>query len=151
MKHTDLTHTSNTAAVTIYHNPKCGTSRNTLALIRNTGVEPTVVHYLETPPNRETLKQLLSDMDITARELLRRKGAPYDELNLADEKWTDEDLIGFMVEHPILIERPIVVTEWGTKLCRPSEAVLDILPLAQKGSFNKEDGEVVINAQGERV
>ena len=90
-------------------------------------------------------------MDITARELLRRKGAPYDELNLADEKWTDKDLIGFMVEHPILIERPIVVTEWGTKLCRPSEAVLDILPLAQKGPFSKEDGEVVINAQGERV
>ena len=151
MKHTDLTHTSNTTAVTIYHNPKCGTSRNTLALIRNAGVEPTVVHYLETPPNHETLKQLLSDMDISARELLRRKGTPYDELNLANDKWTDEDLIGFMVEHPILIERPIVVTEWGTKLCRPSEAVLDILPLAQKGPFSKEDGEVVINAQGERV
>ena len=151
MKHTDLTHTSNTTAVTIYHNPKCGTSRNTLALIRNAGVEPTVVHYLETPPNHETLKQLLSDMDISARELLRRKGTPYDELNLANDKWTDEDLIGFMVEHPILIERPIVVTEWGTKLCRPSEAVLDILPLAQKGPFSKEGGEVVINAQGERV
>ena len=151
MNHTDLTHTSNTTAVTIYHNPKCGTSRNTLALIRNAGVEPTVVHYLETPPSRETLKQLLSDMGISARGLLRRKGTPYDELNLADEKWTDEDLIGFMVEHPILIERPIVVTEWGTKLCRPSEAVLDILPLAQKGPFSKEDGEVVINAQGERV
>ena len=90
-------------------------------------------------------------MDISARELLRRKGTPYDELNLADEKWTDKDLIGFMVEHPILIERPIVVTEWGTKLCRPSEAVLDILPLAQKGPFSKEDGEVVINAQGERI
>ncbi|TDR31630.1 arsenate reductase (glutaredoxin) [Hydromonas duriensis] len=138
-------------SITIYHNPKCGTSRNTLALIRNAGVEPTIVHYLDTPPSESTLKGLLSNMNLNAREIMRRKEKLYDELNLADDKWTDEELIGLMRVHPILIERPIVVTPWGTKLCRPSEAVLDVLPLPQKAPFSKEDGTLLINEHGDIV
>ena len=137
--------------ITIFHNPDCGTSRNTLALIRNSGDEPRVIEYLKTPPSRETLLALISDMGITARELLRRKGAPYDELGLADPKWTDEQLVDLMLKHPILINRPIVVTPLGTKLCRPSELVLDILASPQRGAFTKEDGEAVIDAEGRRV
>jgi arsenate reductase len=138
--------------ITIYHNPKCGTSRNTLALIRNTGVEPTVVLYLEQPPSKAELVQLLADMGMSVRALLRRKGTPYDELGLDDEsRWSDEALLDVMLEHPILINRPIVVTPWGTRLCRPSEVVLDILQLPQLGAFSKEDGEPVIDAQGRRI
>ncbi|MFZ1890597.1 MAG: arsenate reductase (glutaredoxin) [Formosimonas sp.] len=138
-------------AVTIYHNPKCGTSRNTLALIRNAGVEPTVVLYVETPPARAELETLIRDMKISVRDVLRRKGTPYDELNLDDAAWTDAQLLDLMLAHPILINRPIVVTPWGTRLCRPSEAVLEILPLPQLNEFMKEDGERVIDAQGQRV
>ena len=137
--------------ITIYHNPACGTSRNTLALIRNSGEEPTVIEYLQTPPSRETLQKLIADMGISPRELLRQKGTPYAELGLDDPKWSDDELIDFMLQHPILIERPIVITPLGTKLCRPSEAVLDILPNPQQGPFTKEDGEVVIDADGKRV
>jgi arsenate reductase len=138
--------------ITIYHNPKCGTSRNTLALIRNTGVEPNVVLYLEQPPSKAELVQLLADMGMSVRALLRRKGTPYDELGLDDEsRWSDEALLDVMLEHPILINRPIVVTPWGTRLCRPSEVVLDILQLPQLGAFSKEDGEPVIDAQGRRI
>ncbi len=137
--------------ITIYHNPVCGTSRNTLGLIRNSGAEPRIVEYLKTPPDRATLSALIAAMGIPARELLRRKGTPYDELNLDAEHWNDEQLIDFMVQHPLLINRPIVVTPLGTRLCRPSEAVLDILPEPQRGAFNKEDGEPVIDAQGRRV
>jgi arsenate reductase (glutaredoxin) len=118
-------------AVTIYHNPACGTSRNTLALIRNAGVEPTVIEYLKTPPDRATLESLLQRMGICPRDLLRQKGTPYDELGLGADRWTDVQLIDHMLKHPILINRPIVVTPWGVKLCRPSETVLDILPLHQ--------------------
>jgi len=137
--------------VKIYHNPKCGTSRNTLALIRNSGVEPEVVLYLETPPSKEQLKKLIADMGIPVRDVLRQKGTPYEELDLGNAKWSDEELLDFMMAHPILINRPIVVTSMGTKLCRPSEVVLDILETPQRGSFTKEDGEVVINEKGERV
>ncbi|QRF58910.1 arsenate reductase (glutaredoxin) [Variovorax paradoxus] len=137
--------------ITIYHNPDCGTSRNVLALIRNSGEEPTVIEYLKHPPSRETLEQLLADMGIGVRDLLRQKGTPHDELGLADAKWSDAELIGFMRAHPILINRPIVVTPLGTRLCRPSEAVLDLLPHAQRGAFSKEDGEPVIDAKGQRV
>jgi arsenate reductase len=137
--------------VKIFHNPKCGTSRNTLALIRNSGVEPEVVLYLETPPSKEQLKKLISDMAMPVRDVLRQKGTPYEELDLANAKWSDEELLDFMMAHPILINRPIVVTPLGTKLCRPSEAVLDILVDAQRGAFAKEDGEVVINEKGLRV
>ncbi len=137
--------------ITIFHNPACGTSRNTLALIRNSGAEPRVIEYLKTPPSRETLIGLIAAMGITPRELLRRKGTPYDELGLDDPKWTDEQLIDLMLKHPILINRPIVVTPTGTRLCRPSEAVLDILPSPQRGAFTKEDGEAVIDAEGRRV
>ena len=137
--------------VTIYHNPNCGTSRNTLALIRNASVEPTVIEYLKSPPDRATLQSLISRMGISTRELLREKGTPYAELGLADSHWTDDELLDHMLAHPILINRPIVVTPWGVKLCRPSEAVLDILPLPQKASFAKEDGELVIDSQGHRV
>lgn len=141
----------NDPRVTIYHNPACGTSRNTLALIRNAGVEPTVVEYLKTPPDRGTLEHLIAQMGITPRQLLREKGTPYSELGLGATHWTDAQLVEFMLAHPILINRPIVVTPWGTKLCRPSEAVLDILPLPQKGPFSKEDGELLIDAGGRRV
>ena len=137
--------------ITIYHNPACGTSRNVLGLIRNSGTEPRIVEYLKTPPDRATLGALIAAMGIPARELLRRKGTPYDELNLDAEHWSDEQLIDFMVQHPLLIQRPIVVTPLGTRLCRPSEAVLDILPEPQRGAFSKEDGEPVIDAQGRRV
>jgi arsenate reductase len=137
--------------VKIFHNPKCGTSRNTLALIRNSGVEPEVVLYLETPPSKEQLKKLIADMGIPVRDLLRQKGTPYEELDLGDTKWSDEELLDFMMTHPILINRPIVVTPMGTKLCRPSEVVLDILVNPQLGAFTKEDGEVVINEKGLRV
>ncbi len=137
--------------ITIYHNPDCGTSRNVLALIRNSGEEPTVIEYLKHPPDRATLEQLVADMGIGVRDLLRQKGTPHDELGLADAKWTDAELIGFMLAHPILINRPIVVTPLGTRLCRPSEDVLDLLPHAQRGAFSKEDGEPVIDAKGQRV
>jgi arsenate reductase len=139
------------ADTTIYHNPKCGTSRNTLALIRNAGIEPQVIHYLETPPSREELVQLIAACGLSAREVLRSKGDVYDELKLDDAKWTDDQLLDFMIAHPILINRPIVVTATGTRLCRPSELVLDILPQPQKGPFTKEDGEVVIDEQGRRL
>ncbi|MDZ5699385.1 arsenate reductase (glutaredoxin) [Chelativorans sp. M5D2P16] len=129
--------------VTIYHNPKCGTSRNVLAMLRQAGEEPVVVEYLKNPPSREKLVALIEAMGITPRDLLRRKGTPYDELGLGDEKWSDDDLIDFMLAHPILINRPIVETPHGTKLCRPSETVLDLLPDAKIGTFRKEDGEVV--------
>ena len=139
------------ASITIFHNPACGTSRNTLALIRNSGEEPQVIEYLKTPPGKETLRELLAAMKIAPRALLRKKGTPYEELGLDDAKWSDEQLIDFMLAHPILINRPIVVTPIGTRLCRPSEEVLDILPSPQKGPFTKEDGEVVIDAEGRRV
>ncbi len=137
--------------VKIFHNPKCGTSRNTLALIRNSGVEPEVVLYLETPPSKQQLTKLIADMSIPVRDVLRQKGTPYEELDLGNTKWSDEELIDFMVAYPILINRPIVVTPLGTKLCRPSELVLDILEHPQLGVFTKEDGEVVINEKGLRV
>ena len=137
--------------ITIHHNPACGTSRNVLALIRNSGEEPTVIEYLKTPPDRPTLERLLAEMGVPVREVLRQKGTPFDELGLSDPKWTDQQLIDFMLEHPILINRPIVVTPLGTRLCRPSEAVLDILPRPQLGAFTKEDGEAVIDAKGQRV
>ena len=137
--------------VTIYHNPDCGTSRNTLALIRNSGVEPEVIEYLRTPPSRAKLIELLQAIGMRPRELLRQKGTPFDELGLGDDRWSDEQLVDSMMQHPILINRPIVVTALGTRLCRPSEAVLDILPSPQRGPFTKEDGEVVIDADGRRV
>ncbi|WP_260514197.1 glutaredoxin-dependent arsenate reductase [Serratia fonticola] len=137
--------------VTIYHNPACGTSRNTLELIRNSGTEPTVILYLETPPSREVLVKLIADMGITLRALLRKNVDPYEQLGLAEDNFSDDQLIDFMLQHPILINRPIVVTPLGTKLCRPSEVVLDILPEAQRGAFTKEDGERVVDAQGKRV
>lgn len=137
--------------ITIYHNPACGTSRNTLALIRNSGAEPEVIEYLKTPPSKQRLQQLLKAMGMGARDLLREKGTPYGELGLADPKWTDDQLVDFMVQHPILMNRPVVLTPLGAKLCRPSELVLDILPQPQLGAFSKEDGEVVITAQGQRV
>jgi arsenate reductase len=138
------------AAITIYHNPACGTSRNTLALIRNSGAEPEVVEYLKTPPSKATLQELLKSMGISARELLRQKGTPYEELGLGDSKWSEDALLDFVVQHPILMNRPVVVTPLGAKLCRPSERVLDILPDPQRGAFSKEDGEVVVNAEGKR-
>ena len=129
--------------VTIYHNPKCGTSRNTLAMIRASGEEPEVIEYLNTPPSRERLVELLGLMRMKPRDLLRRKGTPYEELGLDDPKWSDDELIDFMIAHPILIERPIVVSEKGAVLARPSEKVLDVLPNPDIGTFTKEDGEVV--------
>ena len=132
--------------VIIYHNPDCGTSRNTLALIRNAGVEPHVIEYLKTPPSRVMLVQLIARMGISTRELLREKGTPYAELGLADPKWSDEQLLDFMVQHPILMNRPIVVTPLGTKLCRPSEEVLEILPVGPIAPFTKSDGEQVIDS-----
>jgi len=137
--------------ITIYHNPACGTSRNTLALIRNSGVDPTVIHYLETPPSRETLVALIAAMGIPARGLLRKNVPPFEALGLAEERFSDEELIDAMLAHPILINRPIVVTPLGTRLCRPSEVVLDILPNPQQGSFTKEDGEQVVDEQGRRI
>jgi len=139
------------STVTIYHNPACGTSRNALALIRNAGIEPIVIEYLEQPPGREQLAKMVKEAGLTVREAIRQKGTPYFELGLDDEKLRDEALLDAMMRHPILINRPFVITELGTRLCRPSEAVLDILPQPQRGYFAKEDGEVIINEQGERV
>lgn len=137
--------------VTIYHNPACGTSRNTLALIRNAGIEPVVIEYLTDPPSRDELTSLITRMAIAVRHLLRRKGTPYDELGLDDRSLSDDRLLDAMMEHPILINRPIVVTERDVRLCRPSEAVLEILPQPQQAAFTKEDGEQVIDAHGRRV
>lgn len=137
--------------IIIYHNPDCGTSRNTLAMIRNAGLEPHVVEYLKTPPSRDLLIQLIERMDIPVRDLLREKGTPYAELGLQDETLSDDALLDAMVEHPILINRPIVVSPVGVKLCRPSEVVLDLLPAPQLGAFAKEDGEAVVDTQGRRL
>jgi arsenate reductase len=137
--------------ITIYHNPNCGTSRNTLAMIRQSGEEPVVIEYLKEPPSREKLVELIRDMNVPVRKLLREKGTPYAELGLGDPKWSDDQLIDFMLTHPILINRPIVVTPKGVRLCRPSEAVLDILPNPDIGPFVKEDGEVIIDKDGRRV
>ncbi len=130
-------------SVTIYHNPECGTSRNTLEMIRRSGTEPEVIEYLKNPPPRAKLVELIAEMQMKPRDLLRQKGTPYAELGLGDAKWTDDELIDFMLAHPILINRPIVVTPTGVKLCRPSEAVLDILPNPHIGRFVKEDGEII--------
>ncbi|MBD8161567.1 glutaredoxin-dependent arsenate reductase [Erwinia persicina] len=137
--------------ITIYHNPDCGTSRNTLELIRNSGKEPTVIHYLETPPSRDELVKLIADMGISVRALLRQNVDPFEALGLAEDRFTDDQLIDFMLQHPVLINRPIVVTPLGTRLCRPSDVVLNILPDAQKGAFTKEDGERVVDEQGQRL
>ena len=135
--------------VTIFHNPACGTSRNVLGLIRHAGIEPEVIEYLRTPPTREHLKQLLVDAGLSVREVLRDKGTPFSELDLANPKWTDEQLLDFIGQHPILINRPLVVTPLGTKLCRPSEEVLELLPVGLLPPFTKEDGDVVID-EGKR-
>ncbi|WP_438443134.1 glutaredoxin-dependent arsenate reductase [Kluyvera georgiana] len=137
--------------ITIYHNPACGTSRNTLEMIRNSGNEPTIIYYLDTPPTRDELIKLISEMGITVRALLRKNVEPYEHLGLDEEKFSDEQLIDFMLQHPILINRPVVVTPLGARLCRPSEIVLDILPEGQKRAFTKEDGEKVIDKTGKRV
>lgn len=137
--------------IVIYHNPDCGTSRNTLAMIRNAGIEPHVIEYLKTPPSRPLLQQLIARMGVSVREVIREKGTPYEELGLSDPALSDDQLLDAMMEHPILINRPIVVSPLGVRLCRPSEAVLDILPTKQQGAFSKEDGEVVIDAAGQRV
>ena len=136
--------------IIIYHNPACGTSRNTLAMIRNAGIEPHVVEYLKTPPSRALLKFLIARAGMNPRDLLREKGTPYAELNLANPDLTDVQLVDAMIAHPILINRPLVVSPLGVKLCRPSEAVLDLIPAAQQGAFAKEDGEQVIAADGQR-
>lgn len=137
--------------ITIYHNPACGTSRNTLGLIRNSGQEPDVIEYLQNPPDRATLIQLISACGLPVREVLRQKGTPYEELQLGDPKWSDDQLIDFMLEHPILINRPIVLTPLGTRLCRPSEKVLEILPQPQQGAFCKEDGQAIIDEKGQYI
>ncbi|EIN8655436.1 glutaredoxin-dependent arsenate reductase [Citrobacter freundii] len=137
--------------ITIYHNPACGTSRNTLEMIRNSGTEPNVILYLENPPSRDELVKLIADMGISVWALLRKNVETYEELGLAEDKFTDDQLIDFMLQHPILINRPIVVTPLGTKLCRPSEVVLDVLPDAQKAAFTKEDGEKVVDDAGKRL
>jgi len=137
--------------VTIYHNPDCGTSRNTLAMIRNAGIEPQVIEYLHTPPSRAQLQAMIGQAGLTVREAIREKGTPYAALGLADPALTDDQLLDAMLAHPILINRPFVVTDLGVRLCRPSELVLDILPSPQQSPFTKEDGEVVIDAQGRRV
>lgn len=137
--------------ITIYHNPACGTSRNTLEMIRNSGVEPDVVLYLENPPSRVELVKLIADIGISVRDLLRKNVEPYAQLGLADESIPDDAIVDYMLQHPILINRPIVVTPLGTRLCRPSEMVLEILPDAQKGAFSKEDGEAVIDAAGKKI
>ncbi|AYY97995.1 arsenate reductase (glutaredoxin) [Burkholderia multivorans] len=137
--------------VTIYHNPDCGTSRNTLAMIRNAGIEPTIIEYLKNPPSRERLVELIRQSGLTVREVVRQKGTPYAELGLDNPAVTDKQLLDAMMEHPILINRPFVVTPLGVRLCRPSEVVLDILPAEQKGAFTKEDGEVVVDSEGKRV
>ncbi|WP_368228742.1 glutaredoxin-dependent arsenate reductase [Aeromonas sp. R10-1] len=139
------------SAITIYHNPECGTSRNTLELIRNSGVEPTIIYYLETPPSRDELVALIAAMGMPVRDLLRKNVSPYEALALAEDRFSDDELIDAMLVHPILINRPIVVTPLGTRLCRPSEVVLDILPDPQQGAFAKEDGEQVVDGQGKRL
>jgi arsenate reductase len=138
-------------AVTIYHNPGCGTSRNTLAMIRHAGIEPTVIEYLKDPPSRETLVGMIADAGMTVREAIREKGTPYNELGLGDPSLTDDVLLDAMLAHPILINRPFVVTPLGTRLARPSEKVLDILPEGSGGAFAKEDGEQVLDADGKRL
>ncbi|MFZ6801123.1 arsenate reductase (glutaredoxin) [Undibacterium sp. Di24W] len=138
-------------AITIYHNPKCGTSRNTLALIRNTGVEPEIIEYLTEVPTKSRLQELIAAMAVPVRDVMRQKEKIYEDLQLADAEWSDDALIDFMLQHPILINRPIVVTDAGVRLCRPSEVVLEILTLPQRGAFSKEDGEQVIDATGLRV
>lgn len=137
--------------ITIFHNPACGTSRNVLGLIGNSGATPVVVEYLQNPPDRATLQQLIADMGMPVREVMRRKGTPFDDLGLHDLHWTDDQLIDFMLQYPILMNRPIVVTPLGTRLCRPSELVLDILPAPQIGAFTKDDGERVVDDKGQRV
>lgn len=137
--------------VQIYHNPACGTSRNTLALIRNAGIEPEVIEYLLTPSSKDQLVNMIRDAGLTVREVLRKNVDPYTELNLDDAGWSDEKLLDAMLQHPILINRPLVVTEFGIRLCRPSEVVLDILPLPQLKAFAKEDGEIIVDEQGNRV
>jgi arsenate reductase len=137
--------------ITIYHNPECGTSRNTLAMIRNAGIEPRVIEYLRDPPGREKLRSMIAAAGISVRQALREKGTPYHDLGLGNPALTDEQLLDAMMAHPILINRPFVETERGTRLCRPSEVVLEILPDSQRGYFAKEDGEVVVNEKGERV
>ena len=140
-----------TTDIVIYHNPECGTSRNTLAMIRNAGIEPHVVEYVKTPPSRVMLESLIDRAGLSPREFLREKGTPYAELGLGDESLSDAALVDAMMEHPILINRPLVVSPLGVRLCRPSEAVLDILPSPQRGAFTKEDGEQVVDAAGARI
>ncbi|MEI5718403.1 arsenate reductase (glutaredoxin) [Acinetobacter baumannii] len=140
-----------TELVKIYHNPACGTSRNTLALIRHAGIEPIVIEYLQTPPSNDELIQLIKDSNLTVREAIRKNVEPYKDLELEQDHWTDEQLIDFMVQYPILINRPFVVTSKGTRLCRPSEVVLDILDSQNLGYFAKEDGEIIIDEQGRRI
>jgi arsenate reductase len=137
--------------ITIYHNPACGTSRNTLALIRNSGVEPQVIEYLKTPLSKAQLQAMLATLGIGARDLLRQKGTLFEELKLDDPNWSNDALLDFMADHPILMNRPLVLTPLGARLCRPSEAVLDLLPSPQRGAFAKEDGEAVVDAKGQRV
>ncbi|MCH7316213.1 arsenate reductase (glutaredoxin) [Acinetobacter sp. ANC 3882] len=139
------------ADIKIYHNPACSTSRNTLALIRNTGVEPTIIEYLVTPPTEKELIALIRASNLTVREAIRSNVEPYQDLQLEREDWSEQQLIAFMLQYPILINRPFVVTELGTRLCRPSEVVLEILPVAQKGAFSKEDGEQVIDQNGQQI
>ncbi|CAA0253071.1 arsenate reductase (glutaredoxin) [Acinetobacter baumannii] len=140
-----------TELVKIYHNPACGTSRNTLALIRHAGIEPIVIEYLQTPPSKDELIQLIKDSNLTVREAIRKNVDPYKDLEIEQDHWTDEQLIDFMVQYPILINRPFVVTQKGTRLCRPSEIVLDILDSQNLGYFAKEDGEIIIDEQGRRI
>ena len=142
---------SATPKVKIYHNPECGTSRNTLALIRTANIEPEVIEYLVTPPSKNELIQMIADAGLTVREAIRKNVDPYTELGIDQEDWTEDQLLNFMLQHPILINRPFVVTELGTRLSRPSELVLEILPLPQKGAFTKEDGEQVLDANGQRL
>ncbi|WP_026612697.1 arsenate reductase (glutaredoxin) [Ensifer aridi] len=137
--------------VTIYHNPACGTSRNTLAMIRNAGIEPTIVAYLDAPPSRAELKSMIAAAGLTVREAIREKGTPFEALELGNPALGEEELLDAMVEHPILINRPFVVTPLGTRLCRPSEVVLNILPDTHKGPFSKEDGEAVLDSEGKRI
>ncbi|EPG9218391.1 arsenate reductase (glutaredoxin), partial [Acinetobacter baumannii] len=140
-----------TELVKIYHNPACGTSRNTLALIRHAGIEPIVIEYLQTPPSKDELIQLIKDSNLSVREAIRKNVDPYKDLEIEQDHWTDEQLIDFMVQYPILINRPFVVTQKGTRLCRPSEIVLDILDSQNLGYFAKEDGEIIIDEQGRRI
>lgn len=146
-----MTGQANAIDVTVYHNPACGTSRNVLGLIRNAGIEPHVIDYLLTPPSRPLLVQLIDRAGITPRQLLREKGTPYAELGLDDPTLSEDALIDAMIAHPILINRPMVVSPLGVALCRPSEAVLDLLPTGQRGAFAKEDGEPVVDAAGRRI